>query len=61
MSHRILFDTNAYSYFIRNRAEAIEVLQLAERIGLPLIVIADLMLRRKNHFMCIHVPANPSH
>ncbi len=38
----ILFDTNAYSELIRGRSEAVEVMQIAANIGLPLIVIAEL-------------------
>jgi tRNA(fMet)-specific endonuclease VapC len=40
---RVIFDTNAYSNLFRDNAECIQMLRLAPRIGMPLVVMAELL------------------
>lgn len=43
MSRSILIDTNAYSIYKQGSPQAIEVVDYAESIGLPLIVMGELL------------------
>jgi tRNA(fMet)-specific endonuclease VapC len=40
---RVIFDTNAYSNLFRDNPEGVQVLRLAPRIGMPLVVMAELL------------------
>ena len=40
---RVVFDTNAYSHLFRGNKIAVEVLQLAPQIAVPVIVLAELL------------------
>jgi tRNA(fMet)-specific endonuclease VapC len=39
----ILIDTNAYTAFKRNLPEAVQVIQNAPKLGLPIIVVGELL------------------
>ena len=43
MPTRVIFDTNAYSHLFRGNSDCAEVLQLSSRIGIPVIVMAELL------------------
>ena len=43
MPTRVIFDTNAYSHLFRGDTDCAEVLQLFSRIGIPVIVMAELL------------------
>lgn len=43
VSLRILIDTNTYSAYKRGSAESLEVIEYSDEIGLPLIVLAELL------------------
>ena len=43
MSTRILIDTNAYSAYMEGVAEAVEIIEYADRIAMPGIVLGELL------------------
>jgi tRNA(fMet)-specific endonuclease VapC len=43
MPSRVIFDTNAYSHLFRGNTDCAEVLQLSPRIGIPVVVMAELL------------------
>jgi len=43
VSLQILIDTNAYSAYKRGSAEALEVVEYSDELGMPLIVLAELL------------------
>jgi tRNA(fMet)-specific endonuclease VapC len=40
---RVIFDTNAYSHLFRGNTDCAQVLQLSSRIGIPVVVMAELL------------------
>jgi predicted nucleic acid-binding protein len=43
MPSRVIFDTNAYSHLFRGNTDCALVLQMSPRIGIPVIVMAELL------------------
>lgn len=43
MPTRVIFDTNAYSHLFRGNTDCAEVLQRSPRIGISVVVMAELL------------------